>query len=189
LWNLSFAGIVLRTPSFFELHSLNTHIRRSNAVDVTDWSILWGTPVSKTCRPRKRTRMFSHNKLLKFHNDLMPCPRCGAMHQISTICGKEADLFIDNAYICIVNKLVFIGFCYENVRQKMTKIKQQLLTYNKSFVAESSLDNARHEELTDFRKPTAICEKHVPKTGWYSAQLKQRWHRMFDNGKQPASRC
>ncbi|KRZ57853.1 putative 39S ribosomal protein L32, mitochondrial [Trichinella nativa] len=160
-------GIVLRTPSFFELHSLNTHIRRSNAVDVTDWSILWGTPVSKTCRPRKRTRMFSHNKLLKFHNDLMPCPRCGAMHQISTICG----------------------FCYENVRQKMTKIKQQLLTYNKSFVAESSLDNARHEELTDFRKPTAICEKHVPKTGWYSAQLKQRWHRMFDNGKQPASRC
>ncbi|KRY22961.1 putative 39S ribosomal protein L32, mitochondrial [Trichinella patagoniensis] len=160
-------GIVLRTPSFFELQSLNTHIRRWNAVDVTGWSILWGTPVSKTCRPRKRTRMFSHNKLLKLRNDLMPCPRCGAMHQISTICG----------------------FCYENVRQKMTKIKQQLLTYNKSFVAESSLDNARHEELTDFRKPTAICEKHVPKTGWYSAQLKQRWHRMFDNGKQPASRC
>ncbi|CDW57664.1 ribosomal protein [Trichuris trichiura] len=108
---------------------------------------------------RKKMRMFSQHRILKKHKNLVPCPKCGTLHQLHTICGV----------------------CYARVREQTEEIKQKLHAFNSTLSSSTGLAATQAgNEQDDFIKPTTITENRPCKSDWYSKHLKETWHRVFD---------
>ncbi|KHJ49053.1 hypothetical protein D918_00171 [Trichuris suis] len=144
------------------------------------WNVLWGAPVHKTCRPRKRTRMFSQFRLLKRHKNLVPCPKCATLHQLHTICGTLTILRMTRE--SLLNPFCPIGVCYTRVREQTEEIQQKLRAFNSTLGDSDGLTKSQtSNEQDDFIKPTTITENRPCKSDWYSKHLKETWHRVFDS--------
>ncbi|CAB3402026.1 unnamed protein product [Caenorhabditis bovis] len=75
---------------------------------IKDISIVFGVPKYRTSKPKKVTRKFAVNRLLKPVDNLVSCPACANIHPSDTICDK----------------------CYEKVRLLTNEIKKKMMEYN-----------------------------------------------------------
>uniref|UniRef100_A0A5S6QNG8 Large ribosomal subunit protein bL32m n=1 Tax=Trichuris muris TaxID=70415 RepID=A0A5S6QNG8_TRIMR len=144
---------------FLPMLSSNTCGGEADPRALFSWNVLWGVPVHKTSRPRKKTRMFSQFRLLKRHKNLIPCPKCGDLHQLHTICGT----------------------CYASVRERTNEMRQALHNFDETYYSNGQPENQSKNKQDDFTKPTVVTEKRPCRSGWYSKHLKDTWHRTFDS--------